>query len=229
MRTSLPVGRSVFALDLALQPLRLFRRLLSEPPNWWRAMAALALCGTLDITGKTWLAVDLTHPLISALSRTGANANHIWAVFIIAAVIGSGSYWVTWIAGSVVLIALEVLLGRVSSKPYSRLFELTGCAFYSQVPFLLFSLVVSASFRPPPMLLGVGGRDIVLASFQEYNQQIRDSARFAVTRGIGIDSELWLLALMVISLSALVGISLKRGVAYWLALVLIVVALPRVL
>ena len=54
---------------------------------------------------------------------------------------------VTWLVASAVTIAWDVLF--TESDDVSRTFEVTGLAFYSQVPWLLAVIVVAWHYQPP--------------------------------------------------------------------------------
>jgi hypothetical protein len=89
-----------------------------------------------------------------------------------------------WLAASAVIVAWDVLFG--GTEGVSRVFEVNGLAFYSQVPWLLAVIVVAWHYQPP---FPEGVRSVDPARLLRL---LREDEILLVVRTINQGSTLWL-------------------------------------
>ncbi|MGO9093743.1 MAG: hypothetical protein ACLQGV_00830 [Bryobacteraceae bacterium] len=153
-------------------------------------------------------------PVMNGLGALGyevAAMRSIWYFFSVA---GSASYLMTWVACALFLICLDIVFGK-DSPHHRRLFDLTGYAFYSQIPWLLAMLVIALTFEPPPLSLGgVLDQGIIMARVNQYVLEIKTSWPFVVTMVCQYYFQAWLMGLMVVCLASVAKLSWTRAIVY---------------
>ena len=113
---------------------------------------------------------------------------------------------VTWLVASAVTMAWDVLF--TGTDDVSRVLEVTGWAFYSQVPWLLVVVVVAWHYQPPFPEIGQTGAPAVEPA--RLLRLLREDETRLVLRTVNESSTLWLHGLFAAGYHAVSGTSLPR-------------------
>ncbi len=202
------------ALDLLLRPLVFFRRQLAKPANWLYAGAAPCACVVMHATAYFIITRKTSAPVMGGLEALGYQVTAMKSIWYFFSVAGSASYLMTWVASALFLICVDIVFGN-DSGCHRRLFDLTGYAFYSQIPWLLALLVIALAFQPPPLSLGsVRDEGLIRAQVDQYVLEIKTSLPLVFTKVSQYYFQAWLMGLMVACLASLAKLTRIRAISY---------------
>lgn len=216
-------------LRLIHSPIRYFRDVLKGPTRWPAACVAVTGCVALDATARIILMRRIGVPAIRAFSMTSPHANTGFTPFSFLAILAALSWPATWIAGSVLLISMDIVFDQGIAQ-HRRIFELTAFALYSQFPLLLGFIFAASIVRAPSLQLGASpsSREMISWAARQYAADVRGSLPITLIDTFAPCFQAWLVLLMTAGLAASLpeGFSWRRGAIYTVVLYGVLFALP---
>lgn len=207
-------------LSVVCRPVVFFQDRVARPPSWWWAAVGPVLCTGLVLAGQTLFLASTAPAVGAALARAGVPLAFIASSQYLGLAAAASACVVTWLVASAVTIAWDVLF--VGTDDVSRVFEVSGWAFYSQVPWLLFVVLVAWYYEPPFPDTGPVGVETVEPG--RLLRLLRDDETLLVLRTVNEGSMLWLHALFGAGYHAISKMALSRC----LLLALVIYGLPHV-
>jgi hypothetical protein len=134
-------------LSVVYRPVVFFQDRVARPPSWWWAAGGPAVCTCLIFWSQALFLSRTAPPLTAALTNAGVPAAFIVSSQYLGLVSAASICLVMWLVASAVTIAWDVLF--CGTDDVSRVLEVSGLAFYSQVPWLLAVVVVAWHYQPP--------------------------------------------------------------------------------
>jgi len=132
------------------EPLVFYRERQATPVRWWRGLAAPMICAALYGVYQMRVVTHLESAVVASLAAdsqvpVGFLLSTMYGMSVVAAL----TYPLLWVALAMSLVCIDVLW--VGSEAHRRTIELTGIAFYSQLPALL--LLIAGAWTLDPAAL----------------------------------------------------------------------------
>jgi hypothetical protein len=193
-------------VSLVYRPVVFFQDRVARPPLWWWAAAGPLVCTCLILAGQA-LFLASTAPAVGAASaRAGIPPAIVASSQYLGLAAAASVCVVTWLVASAVTIACDVLF--VGTDDVSRVFEVSGLAFYSQVPWLLAVVLVAWYYEPPFPEPGFAG--VAAVDPGRLLRLLREDETHLVLQTVNEGSTLWLHVLFGAGYHAVSGTSLPR-------------------
>lgn len=177
-------------MNLVYRPVVFFRDRVARPPSWWLAASGPAVCSCLVVISQLLFLARTAPPLAAALARTGTPAALFVSSQYLGVVAAASVCLVTWLVASAVTVAWDVLFA--GSDDVSRVPEMVGLAFYSQVPWLVAVIVVAWQYQTPIPAPGFAGAD---PDPSHLLRLLREDETRLILRTVNEGSTMWLHAL----------------------------------
>lgn len=187
--------------EYVINPAGFNRRILSRPPCWRMAAAGPLVCALLHSCALKFYSDGLSTWLFQAYPQAQLSSI-ISGLYFAAGWSPALTYLAIWLVGTGSLVCVDVLAD--GSGPYSRALELTGLAFYSQVPYLLALAAGSLWFELPPgdPAPGKAHPAEIVAALRE---ALEGSLAYQLARHFGYAFRVWLVLLFVLAYRTLSG------------------------
>lgn len=174
--------------SLVYRPVAFFQDRVARPPSWRWAAGGPALCTGLVLVSQLLFLSSTAPPVATALARAGAPRAFIVSSQYMGLLTAASVCLVMWLAASAVTIAWDVLFAGTDGV--SRVLEVSGLAFYSQVPWLLAVVVVAWHYQPP--FPDVGQAELATVEAARLLRLLDDDETLLVLRTVNEASTLWL-------------------------------------
>jgi hypothetical protein len=182
------VRLAVAFLSVICRPVVFFQDRVARPPSWWWAAGGPAVCTCLILWSQVLFLSRTAPPLTAALTGAGVPAAFIVSSQYMGLASTASTCLVMWLVASAVTIACDVLFVGTDDVP--RVLEVSGLAFYSQIPWLLAVVVVAWYYQPPFPQMGHAGMTAVEPG--RLLRLLREDETRLVIRTVNEGSTLWL-------------------------------------
>jgi hypothetical protein len=195
---------------LIFAPVAFFEERVSRAPSWWLAVGGPLGCAAAGAVGQWILSDRLSEPLYEMTTAMGMPVAFMTSMRHMGIVSASLLFVSTWLLISGFLASVDVLFG--DSKDVIRVLELSGLAFYSQLPWLLGIVALVSTFEAPEVRVSGADALAIQASVRRFKDALDTDTTLVVIRSVNQCSTAWLYCLFGAGYHALTGVRL------WLAL-----------
>lgn len=196
---------------LIVAPVAFFEERVSRAPSWWLAAGGPLGCVAAGALGQWMLSDRLSEPLYEMTAAMGVPAAFVTSMRHMGIVGASLLYVSTWLLVSGFLASVDVLFG--DSKDLIRVLELSGLAFYSQLPWLLAIVALVSTFEAPDVLVVGADTLAVQANVRRFKDAIEADTTLVVIRSLNQCFTAWLYCLFGAGYHALTGVRLWRALS----------------
>lgn len=206
--------------DYIGRPAVFFQEQLRGAPDWWLALAAPILCSCLLGIGATVLNQRARRVQIDLLRHLDVPVEMLPPPLLTTVAVMLG--YPAWFGMALLaLLAINVLCKDEASP--TRLTELTGLCFLTQVPLCLITVAVALVYQPEPFQPPAGvSRAGAVAAFVEGQEA---SPALVLVRTLSHSSALWLASQLAVALKVAGQLSTRAAVVAALFLALLFVGM----
>jgi hypothetical protein len=196
---------------LIVAPVAFFEERMRRAPSWRLAVGGPLGCVVVGAAGQWVLSDRLSEPLYEMTAAMGVPTVFLTSMRHMGIISASLIYLSTWLLIAGFLASVDVLFG--DSKDLIRVLELSGLAFYSQLPWLLATVALAATFEAPEVrALGVDALSIQ-AGVRRFKAALDADPTLVVIRSVNQCFTAWLYCLCGAGFHALTGVRLWRALS----------------